>query len=124
MDLTNHDPSRPTIRHGEVYFIPLTSVPEGKPLATEGGRYIVGHSESGHHHTIMATEAVLVMEPPAGFRTPEGMTILNAIVNDPGVIVEHDRTVHRHADTALQPGAYEIRTQRGMTPQGWQRAID
>lgn len=124
MDLSNHDPSRPTIRHGEVYFIPIKSAPDGKPMAAEDGRYIVGHSETGHHHTIAATDAVMIMEPPSGQKIPDGMRILNAIVREPGVKVEHDRQAHRHADTPLQIGAYEIRTQRGMTPQGWQRAID
>jgi hypothetical protein len=124
MDLsTNYDATRQTIRHGEVYFIPVKTIPEGKPAQTDNGRYVVGHSETGHHHTIAATDDVMVMEP-INEKAPEGMTLLYALVKNPGVIVEHDRTTHRHADTLLSQGAYQIRTQRGMTPQGWARAID
>lgn len=120
----NFDPSRQTIRHGEVYFIPIKSAPDGREFEVTDGRYIVGHSETGHFHTIRKSDDVLVMERPEGEAVPEGMTVLYALVKDPSVKVEHDRTAHRHEDVTLQPGAYQIRTQRGMTPAGWQRAID
>ena len=120
----NHDASRETIRHGEVYFIPITEAPDAPEMSKENGRYIVGHSETGHHHTIAASDGVLVMDKPEAETAPEGMNILYAIVKTPGVTVDHDRAAHTHASTALQPGAYQIRTQRGMTPEGWKRAID
>ena len=122
--LKQHDATRETIRHGEVYFIPIKSVPDAPETNIESGRYIVGHSETGHHHTIAATDAVTVMDKPDTETAPEGMTILYALVKSPGVTVEHNRASHTHKATPLQLGAYQIRTQRGMTPEGWKRAID
>lgn len=123
MQVSHFDTTRQTIRHGEVYFIPVKAMPEGEAVKADNGRFIVGHSETGHHHTIADTGAVDVIEP-TNERPPAGMTILYALVKEPGVIVEHDRETHRHADTPLLPGAYQIRTQRGMTPEGWRRAVD
>lgn len=77
----------------------------------ENGRLIVGHSETGHHHTIPATGAeVGVLDKP-----PEGMRVLYAILRAPAVL-EHQRPHDTHEPIALEPGVYEIRAAREYDP--------
>ena len=45
-------------RHGEVVLVQST-IPKNAKLIYEGTEYIVGHSESGHHHVLEATEPVI-----------------------------------------------------------------
>ena len=55
------------IRQGDVYLIPVDSVPRSaKPVAREGGRVILAHGEvTGHAHAITAPGAVLLATPGA-----------------------------------------------------------
>lgn len=50
-----------TRRHGEVSLIP-TKTPKGAKLIKETKSFIVGHSESGHHHVLTATSPFKVYE--------------------------------------------------------------
>jgi hypothetical protein len=53
------------IRQGDVYLIPVESIPDSaKPVAREGGRVILAHGEvTGHAHAITAPSAVLLAVP-------------------------------------------------------------
>lgn len=46
-------------RHGEVLLTEVTSIPKNAKLIYEGTEYIVGHSESGHHHVLEAKQPVI-----------------------------------------------------------------
>lgn len=78
------------------------------PLALENGRYVIGHSETGHHHILRDVKgcAVDVMDRP-----PEGMRILRAILEHP-TSLEHLRDHDTHEPIALEPGEYEFRIAR------------
>lgn len=77
------------------------------PLQAEHGKFIVGHSETGHHHVLAASEvAVAVLDKP-----PAGMRILRAIVDNPTPL-EHLRPHDTHEPIMLEPGDYEIRIAR------------
>lgn len=81
------------------------------PLKKEAGKFIIGHSETGHHHVIDAEGAtVLVLDKP-----PEGMRILRAILENPTVL-EHQRPYDTHEPILLEPGEYEIRIAREYDP--------
>jgi hypothetical protein len=84
------------------------SLPEGfVPLKAEAGRFIIGHSETGHHHVIDAKGAtVSVMEKP-----PEGMRILYMILENP-LVLEHLRPHDTHETITNEPGIYEVRIAR------------
>jgi hypothetical protein len=93
-----------TNAHGEVNFFRVTA---GRPDLTgfvplKPGRsgYIVGHSESGHHH-ILDAEGVDVME-----RTREGMKVLYAIVRSPATLRQD--AGDPHARQIVEPGEYII----------------
>jgi hypothetical protein len=84
----------------------------GRPLAQENGRYVIGHSETGHHHVLSRTDGVAICEvatPPAGMR------ILYAILEQP-MALNHLREHDTHAPITLEPGEYELRIAREYDP--------
>lgn len=83
----------------------------GKPLPVEKGRFIIGHSETGHHHVI-ERNGVDVFEMPS----PEGIRILRMIVADPDKELVHERSYDTHEAIGLPPGQYEIRIGREYDP--------
>lgn len=82
------------------------------PLAKEGGRYIIGHSETGHHHCLSRDEGCDVMVLN---KAPEGMRILYAILDNP-VSLDHHRDHDTHESIMLEPGEYEFRIAREFDP--------
>lgn len=44
------------IRHGEVIFKKIDSLPQEAVLSEETNKKIVAHSETGHHHVLEATD--------------------------------------------------------------------
>lgn len=101
---------------GEITIIRLGGIPRKKELPgtamkQEGGRFIIGHSETGHHHVIGAAGAsVSVLD-----RAPEGMRILRAILNNP-TSLDHLRDHDTHEGIKLEPGLYEFRIGREYDP--------
>ena len=84
------------------------AIPKGfTAMTSERDKFIIGHSETGHHHVIDAAGAnVMVMDNP-----PTGMRILRAILENP-TSLEHLRTHDTHESIMLEPGEYEIRIAR------------
>lgn len=84
------------------------TLPQGfTAMKPEGGKFIVGHSETGHHHVIDARGAMVGMmdEPPAGMR------ILHMILESP-LSLEHLRGHDTHETVTNEPGVYEVRIAR------------
>jgi len=90
------------------------------PMNPENGKYILAHSETGHHHVIDPSN-VAVYEKTND--VPEGVGILQMIVEEPSVI-EHLRPTDTHESLKVEPGVYEIRLQREYTPEGYRRVAD
>jgi hypothetical protein len=106
---------------GEVDIYRIDAIPgDAKPFALDGGLWVIGHSETGHHHVIERTEAATVYEAATA---PEGCRILYAIVREPTAFV-HLRGHDTHRPIMLRPGAYEFRTLRESSPEGWRRTLD
>jgi hypothetical protein len=110
-----------TIRQGEVLMIPLARV-EGdlRDVKRENGRFILGHSENGHHHVIK--EPWVTMREPAtkcSFYL-EGGQELNLDLTGLGVAVcdvsEPANLIHEsvggHLPHAVDPGVYLVLRQR------------
>lgn len=100
---------------GEITIIRLGDVPKKRkprsgctPLPLENGQFIVGHSESGHHHVLSHSNGadVAVLDRP-----PAGMRILYAILDRP-MTLEHQRGHDTHESIDLPPGEYEFRIAR------------
>lgn len=110
------------IAQGELYFRKVDALPDGcEPMKCDGDAFIVGHSETGHHH-VMDRATCEVLSGPAA-RNPDGMAILYAIVKEP-TEVKHLRTTDTHKPLSLNPGVYEIRPAREFSPEGWRRVAD
>lgn len=97
---------------GEITIIRIDDAangkPAGRPLALEGGKLIIGHSETGHHHVLERTSGATVTVLD---RAPEGMRILHAILSEPNKLI-HERSHDTHETIELPPGEYEFRIAR------------
>lgn len=89
-----------------------TAIRDGySPLKPENGVFIVGHSETGHHHVLSKDDAdVMVMDRP-----PEGLRILLALVHT-ATPLTHQRSYDTHSPIMLEPGEYELRIAREYDP--------
>lgn len=112
-----YDRSRRAVAQGDVMLVPIIAIPaEATEEQPHNGRYIITHSETGHHHVIMEREDVKVysgMDTLTGFLSLERQALL-----------EHLRHHDTHAPISLEPGNYLIKRQRQFGPEGWQRAAD
>lgn len=107
-----------TAAQGEITVIRIGDVPKSRKLPAgytamkpEAGRYVIGHSETGHHHVIAADGATVgVLDRP-----PEGMRILRAILENPNSL-DHLRDHDTHEPIAHEPGEYEFRSGREFDP--------
>jgi hypothetical protein len=92
-----------------------------RPLATEGGNFIVAHSETGHHHVIAERPNVQVWlgeNPDISY-----LQVIEA-TEATEALLEHLRSYDTHETLQIPPGVYELRRQREHTPEGWRRVQD
>lgn len=105
---------------GDVLFRRVKAVPKGFEPEPASARTIVGHSETGHHHSVDV----------AGVRLHVGRDPLVAYLQLETVSsaeVVHHRDWDTHETLRLMGGVgsiWEIRRQREYTPTGWQRVAD
>lgn len=97
-----------TAAQGEITITRMNALPAGLiPVKAEKGLFIVGHSETGHHH-------VMTMERTQFFRDPNppaGMNVLYAILDEPKELT-HQRDFDTHEPILHQPGIYEFKSGR------------
>lgn len=99
---------------GEITIRRIGDLPKDRKLPNgftamkaDGHHFIVGHSETGHHHVIDAAGATVgVMERP-----PAGMRVLYMILENP-LALEHLRGHDTHETIINEPGVYEVRIAR------------
>ncbi|CAB4140900.1 hypothetical protein UFOVP399_11 [uncultured Caudovirales phage] len=109
---------------GELTIFRIAALPEGiEPMAVTEGRFIVGHSETGHHHVIDAAPDVEVF-----VRKDDPLTmylrILSEDVHEKKVKLRHERGHDTHAPLTFAPGIYQINVSQEYSPEGWRRVID
>lgn len=97
---------------GEISIRRVSAVPSGvTPLKPENGKFIIGHSETGHHH-VMALDRKQAFEAT---NAPVGMRILYANLEAAGELV-HERGNDTHETIGFEPGIYEFRLGREYDP--------
>lgn len=102
---------------GDLLITKISKLPEGLCAAkSENGKFIVAHSETGHHHTVLERNAQLLID-----KTNEFIAHLKV---DTATEIVHERSFDTHAPIKLDPGIYEIRRQREYTSQGFRKAQD
>lgn len=103
-------------RQGDVFMRRITQLPDGiKQDKVVDGKYILGHSESGHAHTMAADDVILYyIDDPL---------IAYLEVKSPTPLI-HEKTYDVHESIMIDEGIYEIRRQREYTPKGFRRVVD
>lgn len=86
------------IRHGEVMLVPIDDIPLSKSKHCTS--YIVGHSETGHHH---------MLKSKTGFEVfmDEATKALYLDVGQDAEIV-HRKLTDKHKTLPVAPGKYKV----------------
>jgi hypothetical protein len=101
-----------TAAQGEISITKIDRLPAGvKPIDEKSNHFIVGHSETGHHH-VMTMDRAQFFEAPD---QPSGMRILFALLEAPNAL-EHLRDFDTHETISFDAGIYEFRTGREFDP--------
>jgi hypothetical protein len=107
---------------GDVYILRVGDLPcDVRPAVVINGKYILAHSETGHHHVMEASPLVKFYttdNPLVGY-----LEVIEA-TDRVEVLLEHLRGFDTHAPIAFAPGVYKIVNQRESAPEGWRRAAD
>lgn len=91
-----------TAAQGEVDIFRVKHLPtDAKLIEPVDGKYIVGHSETGHHHVLEAREGVKVYEG-----TMNGMKMLFALLEDDGASLDHLRDFDTHESVGYSSGVF------------------
>jgi len=107
---------------GDLIIRRIDALPkDAKPVASERGKFVVAHSETGHDHVIKESPNVKL------YSTGDPMISYLQVVEAADAteaLLEHLRSFDTHETIAIPPGNYEIRRQREYTPEGWRRVED
>ena len=104
---------------GDLLITRIKSLPKfAKPLKAEKGKFILAHSETGHHHTVAEHPGVEF------FAGEDPLVSYLRVIDNVEVTLEHERSFDTHESLLLKGGTYEIRRQREYTPQGWRKVQD
>lgn len=106
---------------GDVLFVRVddAAIPrDAKVVSPADNRFVVAHSETGHHHYLAATGVeMLTLEK-------DPFTCYLRIESDDAGSVFHARPFDTHETLKLTKGTYMVRRQREYTPQGFRRVED
>jgi hypothetical protein len=95
---------------GEISIRRIGKLPEGLVARKATGLiHVIGHSETGHHH-VMAASDVEVLDRP-DFSSSEGFRRFYLSVSAPTPL-EHQRPHDTHESLLVAPGDYEITINR------------
>lgn len=84
------------VRHGECILIPVDKAPKGKTEKHKS--YIVGHSETGHHH---------ILKSDVDFDVVMDKLEVYLLLNREATLT-HKKTVNKHRNVIVKPGVYKI----------------
>lgn len=89
---------RIAVQHGEVWLQPVEDLPKGK--TKQEREFIVGHSETGHHHILVSDKPFEVMEETEKHD-------LYVRLFEPAKLV-HKKTFDIHETKIITPGDYAV----------------
>jgi hypothetical protein len=85
------------IRHGEIMLVPVDKIPSGE--VSKHSKFIVGHSETGHHHVLESETQFEVMT--AGEKQDLYFRLF-----EPAKLV-HKKQTDKHRDLVIPAGTYK-----------------
>lgn len=102
--MNNKKFSEKAIRHGEVMIIPVDEIPADAEQIYSGKQYVIGHSETGHHHVAVATipNAITIYRPAGA----DDQRLYMRVTGD--AKVEHRKTHDKHETKTLFEGNYIV----------------
>ncbi len=104
---------------GDVLITRIEKLPSDvKKIEPINGKFIIAHSETGHHHVVLERPGV------AFFESKDPLIAYLEVIDKVETTLEHERTFDQHESYLLKGGTYEIRRQREQTPSGWARVAD
>lgn len=104
---------------GDIYIERVGALPTGAvPAVRVGDHHVVAHSETGHHHVVLADHVDM-------YRLPEEIYECFLVVGE-ATPLTHLRAHDTHEPIMFEPGTYRVLRQRerAYTPEGWRRAAD
>lgn len=106
-------------RHGEVILKQVDKLPEGAKLIESGESVIVGHSESGHFHSLTIPRGTGIVK----MYEIDGKTYLD-IPRKADLV--HEKSAEKHATQTFAPGIYirEIRQSFSYAAGVMRRVVD
>ena len=109
-----------TCAQGELGFIRLADyfvIPtNAKQVLPCNGKIVIGHSETGHHHVMLAERTKLYI-------LPDSILECLLVVDQPDEL-EHLREFDTHEPIRFEPGQYKVKYLREYTPEGFRRVED
>jgi hypothetical protein len=106
---------------GELSFLKISDKfvrPEGGTrVKPTGGWVVVGHSETGHHHVMLAERTEV-------YQLPNNLLKLQMVVKDPDELT-HLRDFDTHEPIRFEPGTYQVTRLREYDAlEGWRAQMD
>lgn len=106
-----------TAAQGDIYIRRIEKLPENAiKVAPENGKYVVAHSETGHHHTMVADRVTM-------YTLPDSIMDCLLVVDGPTTL-DHERSFDTHEPLLFGEGIYHVRRQREYVPEGFRRVQD
>lgn len=116
---------------GDLLLRRIEKIPDGVvKQRAENGKFILAHSETGHHHTVLDRPNVNWYRLATTGNNLEAQMISYLEVLDeealdaPPVDLVHERNFDTHDTIRISVGIYEIRRQREYTPAGFRMVAD
>lgn len=121
---------------GDLLIVNIALLPtvhdDWEVVHSPGGRHVVAHSETGHHHILKAytppTGLMAHMAAPQLFRNPkaEDREMLSVVKIPPDSLGEivHMREFDTHETHILPAGTWVLLRQGRPTPEGWKKVTD
>ena len=114
-------------RHGELLFVPVDELPQGVEQIYTGKEFIVGHSETGHHHVAVGdvtaftplTEGTIfetVCRQIAGENRENWPLSLQPLQVNKDSQVKHLKTFDQHETLELFSGCYLVPSKTEFDP--------
>ena len=104
---------------GDLYISRIEALPAtARPVAPVDGRYVVAHSETGHHHVIKAQGCEYFTDEE------DATTAYLRVIEASEVVLKHLRSTDTHAPIKVLGGIYRIRRAREWTPEGFRISAD
>jgi len=109
---------------GDVMIIRVDQIPTNglREVKREGGKLIVTHSETGHHHVIERPKVTMWQDesdPLVAWLEVHGEEALPNVAE-----LVHERSFDTHETIEIPVGKYQVRRQREYTLEGWRQVQD